>query len=68
MLGGATIMTNFNLDNNQQPDKMNTMIDKKPYEEENLDTLLQEFGYETDDNEDVDIATMDDIEELDIFY
>lgn len=68
MLGGATIMTNFNLDNNQQPDKMNTMIDKKQYEEENLDTLLQEFGYETDDNEDVDIATMDDIEELDIFY
>ena len=68
MLGGATIMTNFNLDNNQQPDKINTMIDKKQYEEENLDTLLQEFGYETDDNEDVDIATMDDIEELDIFY
>lgn len=44
------------------------MINKKPiYEDENIDTLLQEFGIETDDNENVDIATMDEIEDLDIF-
>ena len=40
---------------------------KKQYEDENLDALLQEFGYETDDNEDVEIATMDEIEDLEIF-
>ena len=40
---------------------------KKQYEDENLDTLLQEFGFETDDNENVDIATMDEIEDLEIF-
>ena len=39
----------------------------KNYEDENLEALLQEFGYETDDNEDVEIATMDEIEELEIF-
>jgi len=42
-------------------------MNKKQYEDENLDTLLQEFGYETDDNEDVEIATMDEIEDLEIF-
>jgi hypothetical protein len=40
---------------------------KKQYEDENLEALLQEFGYETDDNEDVEIATMDEIEDLEIF-
>ena len=43
------------------------MINKKQYEEDNLDNLLQEFGFETDDNEDVEIATMDEIEDLEIF-
>jgi len=42
-------------------------MNKKQYEDENLDTLLQEFGYETDDNDDVEIATMDEIEDLEIF-
>ena len=42
-------------------------MNKKQYEDENLDTLLQEFGYETDDNDDVEIATMDEIEGLEIF-
>ena len=40
---------------------------KKQYEDENLEALLQEFGYETDDNDDVEIATMDEIEDLEIF-
>jgi len=39
----------------------------KNYEDESLEALLQEFGYETDDNEDVEIATMDEIEDLEIF-
>ena len=43
------------------------MINKKQYEDDNLDTLLQEFGFENDDNDDVEIATMDEIEDLEIF-
>ena len=39
----------------------------KNYEDENIDALLKEFNIETDDNEDVEIATMDEIEELEIF-
>jgi len=40
---------------------------KKQYEDENIDALLKEFNIETDDNENVEIATMDEIEELEIF-
>ena len=40
---------------------------KRQYEDENLDALLQEFGFETDDNEDIEIATNEEIEDLEIF-
>lgn len=67
---GATIMTNYVLDNIEYPDNIDTMIyDKKQksnYEDDNIDSLLKEFNIE-DADVDVDIATNDDINELEIF-
>lgn len=67
---GATIMTNYVLDNIEYPDNIDTMIyDKKQksnYEDDNIDSLLKEFNIE-DADVDVDIASNDDINELEIF-
>lgn len=63
-------MTNYVLDNIEYPDNIDTMIyDKKQksnYEDDNIDSLLKEFNIE-DADVDVDIATNDDINELEIF-
>lgn len=42
------------------------MINKKQYEDENLDALLKEFNIEEDEQE-VEIATNDEIEDLEMF-
>ena len=64
---GATITTIYN---NDSPDNIDAMINNKnqksKYEDDNLDTLLKEFDIE-DADIDVDIATNDDINELEIF-
>ena len=56
--------------NNDSPDNIDAMINNKnqksKYEDDNLDTLLKEFDIE-DADIDVDIATNDDINELEIF-
>tara|TARA_B100001287_G_C22478767_1_gene433278 strand:+ start:409 stop:597 length:189 start_codon:yes stop_codon:yes gene_type:complete len=56
--------------NNESPDNMNSMINNKKqksnYEDDNIDSLLKEFDIE-DADIDVDIATNDDINELEIF-
>ena len=63
-------MTNYVLDNIEYPDNIDTMIyDKKQksnYEDDNIDSLLKEFNIE-DADVDVDIASNDDINELEIF-
>ena len=63
----ATIMTIYN---NDSPDNIDAMINNKnqksKYEDDNLDSLLKEFDIE-DADIDVDIATNDDINELEIF-
>ena len=63
---GATNMYKNSVDNGSKILNIASMKNKN-YEDENLDALLQEFGFETDDNENVDIATMDEIEDLEIF-
>tara|TARA_B100000073_G_scaffold154106_1_gene127261 strand:- start:387 stop:611 length:225 start_codon:yes stop_codon:yes gene_type:complete len=64
---GATIMTIYN---NDSPDNIDAMINNKnqksKYEDDNLDTLLKEFDIE-DADIDVDIATNDEFDELEIF-
>ncbi len=56
--------------NNDSPDNIDAMINNKnqksKYEDDNLDSLLKEFDIE-DADIDVDIATNDDINELEIF-
>lgn len=56
--------------NNDSPDNIDAMINNKnqksKYEDDNLDSLLKEFDID-DADIDVDIATNDDINELEIF-
>ncbi len=56
--------------NNDSPDNIDAMINNKnqksKYEDDNLDTLLKEFDIE-DADIDVDIATNDEFDELEIF-
>ena len=67
---GATIMTNYVLDNIDYPDNIDTMIyDKKQksnYEDDNIDSLLKEFDIE-EHSIDADIVSNDELNELDIF-
>ena len=60
-------MTIYNNDSTDNIDAMiNNKNQKSKYEDDNLDTLLKEFDIE-DADIDVDIATNDDINELEIF-